>query len=212
MKKILIVFFTSIAYFFASTLVLASGQYGQYGSPSYVSSLLIDKLVVNPATGEYVDNLSVSDNKFAPLSYVYFKLTVKNTGNVDIAGVKVIDYLPSYLEYADDKGEYDASTRQLKIEMGDFRVDETKSVIFKARVVSANNLPAEKSVLCLINRAVVVFDNQEKDLDTAQFCVEKTAAAPAKETKEMPKAGTSIPVFALMSLAFGYIVKKQLSV
>ncbi|GIW62661.1 MAG: hypothetical protein KatS3mg090_0487 [Patescibacteria group bacterium] len=212
MKK-LIVFTISVFVFISSfKVVFASGQYGQHGSPSYNYALIIDKLVINPETGSYVDNLAVSDPKFAPLSYVYFKLVVKNTGNTDLAGVKVIDYLPSYLEYDDDKGQYNAETRELKIEMGDFKVDETKSVIFKARVVSVDKLPANKGVLCLVNKSSVFWENQEMDTDTAQFCVEKKIVPPAKGVEKMPKSGTSIPILSLALFSIGFGLRKRFSV
>src|SRR4051812_43459434 len=63
-------------------------------------SFTLDKKVQRPNKGgEYVDNLGMNDDKFAPGATVNFRITVKNTGDAKINNVNVVDMLPDYLSY-----------------------------------------------------------------------------------------------------------------
>ena len=74
---------------------------------SYVSSpygevpteeIEIEKKVKNPATGDFVDRLNLGDYQFTPGEEMTFKVKVTNYGESNFEKVKVVDYLPEYVE------------------------------------------------------------------------------------------------------------------
>ena len=188
MKKIttaLIVFAT--LFLLTTNVVLASGTYGQYGGVSEQGKVLVDKLVRHPQSGTYVDNLGLNDPMFAAQSSVFFKIVVENTGNATLDEIKVVDYLPIYLQYVSG-GTYDAATREIRFSFSNVAPGERRSTILQAKVYSLSQLPAEQTVLCPVNRVMAYSDQDGSDEDTAQLCIKKKPMV----SKEAPKAGAPL--------------------
>lgn len=209
MKKVLatLLFLTTI--FFLLT-IKSYAQYGQYGGPSYSYSILIDKMVAKPNTDEYVDNLSVSDPRFAASQDVWFRVKVKNTSNQDITNVEVKDYVPSYLEPLQGPGTWDANTRIITWNAGDFAVDEEKAYYLKMAVYSQNDLPADKGLFCIVNKVDAHSDNTYDD-DTSQLCIEKKVAGVTTVPSAGPEMGIILLSGELLALSAGLFINKKLT-
>lgn len=192
------------------------GQYGQYGSPSPSLSILIDKKVStpNPATTKggavsynYVDNLTPADPRFKPGAAVMFQLRVKNTSTVTLNDVIVKDFVPSYLEPIEGFGSWDASSRMISMNAGTFAPGEEKIYYVKMQLYGQAQLPADKGLFCLTNRAQAA-NNNVSDEDTAQFCVEKEVVGATEAPKAGPEAGLLILGANTVLAGLGISLKK----
>jgi len=173
------------------------GQYGQYGQPCNSYSIVVDKMVAKPGTSDYVDNLSVSDPRYKPSEYVMFKVTIKNTSTTTFGGMTAKDYVPSYLTPVEGPGTFDSNTRIITWDAGFFNVDEQKTYYFKMQINSDSNLPADKGLFCVVNRADAT-SNTTYDDDSSQLCIEKQVLG----TTTVPSAG---PEMGLLLLAGNFL-------
>ena len=171
--------------------VLAQYVPPPYGEPTPSGQILIDKKVKDPASEDYVDNLGVNDYRFAPGEEIYFKITVKNNGETTFEKVAVKDILPPYVEYVSGPTE---------IEYGNLGPDESREFEILARVVSAEGLPNDQGLYCVINRAEVIADDQT-DRDAAQLCIEKKVLGITTH----PTVGTNIWVLVLGFLGVSFL-------
>lgn len=214
---------------FTTSPVMA--QYGQYGQPAPVETILVDKqvgkpqfkstvpatttkggIVIAPTPGavEYVDNLTPSDTRFQPGMNIMFKVRVKNTSSVTINNVMVSDKAPQYMEPIEGPGAYDANTRIISFNAGTFAPNEEKIYYFKMQWAGQNALPADRGLLCASNY-VRAYTNNASDDDTAQACVEKQVVG----VKAAPKAGPEMNILLVAGqlgvLGFGLNLKKKAS-
>lgn len=209
MKKL-----TSNLIVFAALLVLsinqvkASGIYGQYGGQPEKGKVVVDKLVRNPQTGDYLDNLGLNDPKYSAEASVFFKITVENVGGSTLSEINVVDYLPTYLNYVSG-GSYDASTREIRFSFANVAPGERRTTILQAKVYSLSQLPAEKTILCPVNRVLASSVEDGSDEDTAQFCIQKKPMV----GREAPKAGDPMGLFvgfsSLATLFGGFKLKRK---
>lgn len=213
-KKVFTFLALTTIYFSLTTVV--SAQYGQYNPPPPTQSILIDKWVAKP-TGqtkggvtdyEYVDNLSPSDPRFSAQQYVMFRLKVKNTSSVILNNVTVKDYIPAYLYPAEGPGNYDSNSRTVVFNAGDFAPDEEKWYYLKMQVVPVNQMPADKGLFCVTNKAQA-YNDKTSDEDTAQLCIEKQVSIPPG--KPVPQAGPEMGILLMTGqlglLALGFKIK-----
>jgi uncharacterized repeat protein (TIGR01451 family) len=194
-----------------------SGQYGQYGPGQPSHKILIDKFVGRPTTTKggtvdpnYVDNYSASDTRFRPEELVFFKLVVKNTSSEKLTDIKVKDTLPSYVDALEGPGSFDSASRSISFNVGDLNAGEQKVYYLKTRVVKQNQLPADKGVMCLVNKAEV-YNSKVRDEDTAQFCVEKTVTPGTTVPKAGPEMGLALMAGNFAALAAGIFLKRKTS-
>lgn len=216
MKKLIAAtFLTSVLLFLSSTPSFA--QYGQYGQPAPVESILVDKQVSKPAFKtkggtlqyEYVDNLTPSDVRFQPGMDIYFKVRVKNTSNITLNNVMVTDKVPSYLEPIEGPGTFDAVNRTITFNAGTFQPDGEKIFYFKMQWFAQDKLPADRGLICTSNYVRAYTANASDD-DTTQACVEKQVLA----VKVAPKAGPEMNILLLAGqlgmLGIGLKLRKKL--
>lgn len=217
-KKAFIFFSLTVIYFFLTTAVNA--QYGQYNPPPPSQSILIDKWVAKP-TGqtkggvtdyEYVDNLSPTDPRFSAQQYVMFRLKVKNTSSVSLYNVTVKDYVPAYLFPAEGPGNYDSTNRTVVFSAGDFAPDEEKWYYLKMQIVPVNQMPNDKGLFCVTNKAQA-YNDKVSDDDTAQLCIEKQVVViPGKPVPQAgPEMGILLMTGQLGLLALGFKIKNYYS-
>jgi uncharacterized repeat protein (TIGR01451 family) len=174
MKKLIALLATVGAFVFLTTSVSADcvSQYGQYGQTCDSYSIVVDKMVQKPGTSDYVDNLSISDPRYKPSDDVMFKVTIKNTSTTTFGGMTAKDFIPDYLTPIEGPGTFDSVTRTISWDAGAFAVDEQKTYYFKMRIDPQANLPADKGLFCLVNKAQA-WSNTTTDDDSSQFCIEK---------------------------------------
>lgn len=216
MKKLLAAtFLTSVFLLLFSAPSFA--QYGQYGQPAPVESILVDKQVSKPVTKtkggtlqyEYVDNLTPSDVRFQPGMDIYFKIRVKNTSSITLNNVMVTDKVPWYLEPIEGPGTYYAGTRAVSFNAGSFRPDEEKIYYVKMQWFSQDKLPADRGLMCASNY-VRAYTNNASDDDTSQACVEKQVLAVKVAPKAGPEMGILLLVGQLGMLGVGLKLRKKL--
>lgn len=201
-----VLFFASLSGTFAA--VRCETQYGGGETCVRTGELQIDKEVCNADkdesgkyldcdlnNDEFVDNFSIDDQRFATNQEVVFKLKIKNVGDDTLFGIDVTDTLPSYLFFSG------GSTSTFTIDK--LNPGEEFVKFIRTRVVAESQLPAEKSLICLVNTAEAEANNGEHDKDTAQICIGKKVLG----ITTLPKTGPSdlgvALVFSTISGLFG---------
>lgn len=224
LKLFSLTIFTISTMFLVTAPVMAGndqyGQYGQYGqqpgeeqpysSPTQpAESLLVDKLVAFPGTQQtkggvsmdrFVDNLSPNDARFSPNTKVLFRVKIKNTSGVTLKNVTLKDYIPDYMEPVSGPGTYDPETRIITYVIPEIKPGEEKVYDFEMQIVAQNKLPADKGIVCVLNKAEAYTD-MTRDEDASQLCVEKAVQG----ITTVPKTGPELGLFVLAGnvLAFG---------
>lgn len=188
----------------------------QYAAAVAAPTILIEKKVGRPADQskggislEYVDNLGTSDYKFKPGQDVFFQLSVKNGTGQTLSSVTVRDTVPVHLEPVEGPGSYDEKTKVITIDIGSFAHNEEKIYTLKMRVAPQNQLPGDKGLFCLLNKAEVKADTVS-DEDTAQFCIEKEVVGVKKVPSAGPAFGSLLLAGELGLLTVGLFFKKYL--
>jgi len=191
-----------------------SAEYGSYQPSTFTYSIVVDKLVGRPVlnsdgTINYVDNIPSTDRYFNQSEDVLFQVKVKNTSNTSLSGVILKDFVPSYVDPIDGIGTYDANSRTITANIGDFAAGEEKLYYFKMRT----NLGSNISSTCVSNK-VQVSNDKANDDDMAQFCLAQSAAvvtpyittSPVQgvmtKVEKVPSAG---PEYAVLITAFASI-------
>lgn len=208
MKKI-IVFLAVVFSFLAVTLSVSAGCGGQYESPCQSYSMIVDKMVTIPGTSTYVDNLSVSDPRYKPSEFVMFRVTIKNTSTTTLGGMNAKDYVPQYLTPVEGPGTFDASTRTVSWDAGAFAVNEQKTWYFKMQVDPQANLPADKGLFSVTNKAQA-WSNELTDDDSSTLFIEKQVAAPPKVPSAGPEMGLLLFSGELFALGTGLYMSYKL--
>lgn len=160
--------------------------------------IVIDKKVGLPNTKgglatQFVDNLGPTDTKFAPGQVITFQLQITNTGNTTLAKVLVEDILPR--EVRDIAGPGSINEKVIKFDVLNLNPNETRTVTISGVIVSAQELPAEQSIICTINQAKAT-ENNQTSMDNAQFCIQKVAVGgPVQPTPQSPTTKGGLKVF-----------------
>jgi len=183
MKKlagILASFILVIAFYATSSVNTAYGAgygcqpiYGGGETCVTAGNLLINKMVQNPSTGVFVDNLSVNDPRYSPSQTITFQINITNTGDAKINQVTVVDTLPLYVKFVSGPGNFDANTKKLTFQVMDLNPGETRVFTLQGQVQDSKGLPSNQTVTCDVNQAQGTADNGQKSTDNSQFCVEK---------------------------------------
>ena len=209
MKKILSYFSLLVLGAWLLILPVSAGCGGQYESPCQSYSMLVDKMVAKPGTSDYVDNLSISDPRYKPSEYVMFKVTIKNTSTTTFGGMTAKDFVPDYLIPIEGPGTFDSVNRVITFDAGAFGVDEQKTYYFKMQVNSQANLPADKGLFCVVNKAQA-WSNTTTDDDSSQLCIEKQVASPPKVPSAGPEMGLLLFTGEILALGTGIYMKYKL--
>lgn len=177
MKKLILSFlfafiFSLIAVSPAKADTTCQPIYGGGQTCVTAGNLLIDKKVQNPSNQLYVDNLGMNDPKYNPDQTVNFQINVTNTGSQTLNKVTIKDILPSYVSYVSGPGNYDANTNTLTFETTDLKANETRTFTVTGKVASANSIPQNQGVSCVINQAQGIVDGKASQ-DNAQFCIQQ---------------------------------------
>jgi uncharacterized repeat protein (TIGR01451 family) len=202
--------------FLASSSVFAQyGQYGQYGGLVPAKTILIEKMVGTPTQTkgvtdqlDYVDNLSPSDPRFAPGQQIVFRLKVKNTSEMTLTDVQVRDFIPEFLTPVSGPGSFDAASRTVTFDAGDFAVGEEKVYFLTNKISAQDQMPVDKGIICKINKVEASTSNVF-DEDSAQFCIEKQVQGVADVPAAGPELGLILMGLELGLLGIGITLKKR---
>lgn len=168
--------------------------------------LLIDKTVKNPGTGVFVDNLGVSDSKYAAGQDVLYRLEVKNTGLTEFSKVTVKDVFPSYLDFVWGPLGWNSDTRTLQFDIYNLKAGESRQYEVMARVFAKENLPSDKSLICVVNDGQVEADGKS-DSDQAQVCFEYKVLG----ISTLPPTGVESLGFAIIGLLITTLLGAKLA-
>lgn len=172
---------------------------GQYQAACPPTDVVINKLVKNPSTNLFVENLTDSDAMYSVGSDVHFQLRITNTAGRDFSSVKVKDTFPEYMTFESGPGTYDASARTLTFSLDNLKSGETRTVELLGKVTSS--VP-RLDTFCETNWASVQAEDRSDD-DSAQFCVTTKVLGAAT----LPVAGfddwmVMVPFFAIGLIGF----------
>lgn len=182
--------------------------YGGGVSCPRIGQVLINKTVKNPSTGVFVDNLGPSDPRFRPESLVTFHLAVQNTGDQTLDKVTVTDTLPDFLDFTSGPGNFDSKSKTLTFDVFNLAGGTSQTFEMLGRVVHEAVLPADKSLVCVVNNVTAVTSSQT-DSDSSQVCITKEAPP------VVPTAGPKEWVLTIVGLSTGltlglYLRKKSI--
>jgi uncharacterized repeat protein (TIGR01451 family) len=191
--------------------------YGGGVSCPKLGEVLIDKKVINPSTGIYVDNLGPSDPKFRPQQIITFQVFVKNPGDTAIDKIIVTDTLPRLFDFMTGPGNYDGNTGKLTWEVVNLAPSDTQVFEIKGRISHVAKFPEGMTVICPtnefpqpINYVDAQASNGQTDHDEARYCLEKEIQISKGVT---PKAGPEVWFITipglLASLGIGLKLRKK---
>jgi len=189
--------------------VFADTTYGQYNGQVTPAKVVVDKLVRHPVSGNYVDNLGLQDSKYAPEDAIFFKLIAKNTGGSTLSSIRVEDVLPPYVAFISG-GDYNATTRVVSVTFTDVQPGTERTTFIQVRALPLAKLPAQKSVICPVNKVTAYTVEQGQDDDTAQFCIQKKAVAKTVPATGDP-FGIALALGSLPTLLAGWKLRKRYS-
>ena len=217
MKKLIV--FLAVTLLTATTVQADAGQYGQYGQygpykGGSSTSIMVDKTVSRALTTKggitaYVDNNSPTDTRFAPGATVYFQVKVKNTSNVTLNNVEVSDIMPNEIIAVEGPGTYNENSKTITWKYDSLKAGEEKTEKIIAQIKGQNQLPADKGVMCMINKSTVRAGNNYDD-DTAQFCVEKQVIGAKQVPTAGPEYGILLTTLSFASLGAGVYLKRKI--
>lgn len=185
--KIVFVFLLAIVLSFVNSNSAKAGQicYPEYGGGETCvdvddTDLDVNKTIWNPLSDSYEDHISPNSGSypylFDPSEKISFRIEVKNTGDVRIEDISLVDILPQFVKYYD--GDGDGKNDDTKVEFDEFDLDagESETFEFRAKVASDGILPKDDKI-CLTNVAeaegnVEDSDDEESGVDYANFCID----------------------------------------
>ncbi len=193
--------------------VLCPTQYGstQYGTTPCPQNLVVNKLVRNPITGSYVENLLEGDAAYSPRSEVVYEVRVTNSSNTDFDRVQVQDTVeaelknPRVVDVSQVETIETPDQQTLRFVVRNVKAGETRTVLVKAEVVSDVRVESGKSRKCEItNKVKVEASGQQPDEDTADLCVVPPTSPEVLGAVTLPKAGLEdiTPMLPFAGLAF----------
>ncbi|MCJ7804360.1 DUF11 domain-containing protein [Patescibacteria group bacterium] len=184
-------------------------QYGG-GETCYEGELRLDKVVKNPSSGTYVDNLYSSDPNFSADQEVWFKLNIKNTGSDDLNDIEVKDKFPNYILFVSGPGSWNDSDKTLSWKIDHLSPGESKDYEIKGKIVGEGSLPSDSGTYCVTNYGEAKKDNKSAS-DTSQLCITKKVLG----ITTMPKTGANLiwfltlPILLNFVLIFGFKIHKK---
>lgn len=211
MKKLFSFLFIISVFCFLSSVFAASAfadSYGSYGGGVPID-LVINKLVKNPISNVYVENLGSTDPTFSPGATVTFRLVIKNGSGETMDPVTVIDNLPSYLTFvsATIPATSNKGGNSVTFTLSNMIAGESRTIEFTAKVAPKSSFPADRSLFCVSNFSKVTAPTRlNGDEDTAELCL-------ATGQGKLPVAGVNdvfalIPFLSLGGIGLALLKKK----
>lgn len=194
-------------------------SYGGYQNCPTGGNLVINKTVAHPTSGQYVDNLSVSDPKYAPDSMISFQITVTNTGGSELTNVLVKDMFPTELTFNSGAGSYDKNDRMLSFTIDSLKPSESKTYTVTVKAMPIASMTSD--VMCPTNKVSAAANGQSSE-DTSSVCLQKNGGITiqtkgglpvysAPKVTSTPATGPeSLPLIGIaISAAVGYISRRK---
>lgn len=195
MKKFFLFLFAVLALTFVPQ-ALASGESNcqiVYGGGQVCQNQVkftINKLVQKPGPtkggGDFVENMTVNDPRFAPNQNVNFKIVVENTGNTDISNLNVVDTFPQFLTFVAGVGNTNAGGSQINFVIGSLKAGQKLEYVITVKTASDSQLPANQTITCVTNNVVATSSDGSQASDNSQLCIEKNIVVATPQILEKP--------------------------
>jgi len=222
MKKILSLVLSIAVFVISTQAVFAAGDstcatvYGGGEVCRDEVKFTINKLVQKPGKGgEFVENLTMNDAKYAPDSNINFKIVVQNTGKKEIKNLNIVDRFPQYLTFVAGAGATNAGASQINFTIGTLGAGQKVEYVITTKSGKDSDLP--NTVTCVTNEIAATATDGSTANDDSQVCIEKKVLGTTPKVEEKPKV-TNIPstgpeMIALFGLAplgaLGFYLRKR---
>lgn len=143
---------------------------GQTCKPA--DKLVVDKKIIHPTLERAVDNIGVNDPKFKPGQEIRFSIAVRNTGTTDLTDIELVDTMADYVTFTSGNVEFDEENNEFFYTIDRLKAGETKVFELKTKVIPNEQLPSDRGIICVANRAAAAVNDQLAE-DTANFCMQK---------------------------------------
>ena len=179
---------------------------GEVCPPKQVK-FVINKQVQKPGKGggEFVENLTINDPRFAPNQNINFKIIIENTGDADIENLNVADTFPEFLSFVAGVGNTNVGAKQINFVVGKLEKGKKMEFLITAKTAEADKLPSNQAITCVTNNVKATAPDGVSAEDNAQGCIEKQVLggeAPQileKPTiKELPPTGPELGLLAAL--------------
>ena len=204
MKKLFTAFLLSLLLLsFKAENTFAAGCAPIYGGgqscPDY--SFSIQKQVQKPGKGggDFVNNLSINDPKYAPSQNVTCQVTIRNTGSKKIPTITVVDAFPKYLSFVSGPGNYNSKSNNLVFTVSGLNIGQEATYTIVGKLVNSNNLPNDQGVICELNQVTATDSSGSVNKTSSQFCLQKDVLA-AQETSSTSTTKGGLKVMAAPEL------------
>lgn len=131
-------------------------------------SIVVDKKISDITNPEYFDNIASTKKIFREKDVIDFKIVVQNSGNKKLENIKLVDYLPNYLQVVNAYNTVLNNTVETSI--ASLEVGETKTYNIRASIA---NTPVEKIInqKWQMTNKVCVSNDVVSDCDNASYFV-----------------------------------------
>lgn len=224
MKKILSIIFLTLLVIALKPQAVSADCTQIYGGgtscPTY--SFSIQKLVQKPGKGggNFVNNLSINDPKYAPSQNVKFQVNIKNTGSETIPTLTVTDTFPQFVSYVSGPGNFDSNNKTLNFTISNLNSGQSVTYTIVGKIADTNSMPSDQGIICLTNQVNGTDNNNNTDSASSQFCITKPVLGtsipqvlPAPKVIKTPATGPEmLPLIALLPAAFGGFILRRKSI
>jgi len=206
LKQTLIVSFLSTATLFT---VGESKVYAHnYGGGTEVEKVEINKLVRDPKTGNFVDDLTHADFTFKTGDTVTYMIRYRNTGTIDLDDVTIEDRIPSGFSLGDiidgNKTGFDSSSNTVKFSHDGTLKADSKWIEIRFDTKIESDAEAGDRV----NTAIFKVDGDEKTRDTASIFVASGEVKSAQLPETGPTETAALTVISLIMAGAGLKLRK----
>jgi uncharacterized repeat protein (TIGR01451 family) len=177
MKKIINGLFLFSVFCFLSSVFARNAiadSYGSYGGGGTPTDLTINKVVKNPISNVYVENLGSTDPTFSPGSTVTFRLVIKNGSGETMNPVTVTDQLPDYLSFvsANVPSSTNKGGNSVTFTLDNMIAGESRTIEVSVKVADKSSFLENRSMFCVSNYSKVTAPARPNgDDDTAELCI-----------------------------------------
>lgn len=199
--------------------VVCQPVYGGGQNCITTGNILVNKMVQNPQTGQFVDNLGTNDPKFTAGQLVTFQINLTNTGSAVIQQTAIRDTFPGFVNFTSGNGNFDSNTKTLTFTTDNLNPGETRTFSIQGQIVDAKGLP--DGVTCVVNQATATTNTGQMSQDNSQFCMQKAQVTtttkgglpvlpPPKVTSTPPTGPELLPLIGLLPAGLsGWFMRKK---
>lgn len=184
------------------------------------ANIRVDKTIYNPSSDSYSDHVKAKGGSYPYIfkknEKVKFNIKVENTGEVKLEDVEIRDILPTLYVYNSGDGDSRKDGAEAVFDIGDLKPGESEEVTFTAKISDKGILPND-SYICITNIVKAEGereddnDEEEKDVDYANYCVQLGKVLGKEAPKVLPVTGSQDVLLIAFSVGItlvGYGIRK----